>query len=184
VSNHEGVLAGPCKFTGDGVAHGGPTAWVEIACAHGHVERGWGCTAHLAAARDRLARAGSVRCGRCGHVCLLALRVAATGEVAGGDRWVAARTMSDTSACCSAAPIPAATGPRSRSASLTGCSGRLCPDCDRGLRIRHQPDLAERIPGPSAALDALLLLRAAGTRPGPEETALIERETRPEATGE
>jgi hypothetical protein len=42
-----------------------------------------------------------------------------------------------------------------------GCSGRLCPDCDRDLRIRHQPDLAERIAGPPAGLDALQMLRAA-----------------------
>lgn len=42
-----------------------------------------------------------------------------------------------------------------------GCSGRICPDCDRDLRVRHQVDLAERIPGPAAGLDMLQLLRAA-----------------------
>lgn len=43
-----------------------------------------------------------------------------------------------------------------------GCSGRLCPDCDRELGIRHWPDLAERVAGPAAGLDLLQLLRAMG----------------------
>jgi hypothetical protein len=81
------LQAGPCEFTGDGVAHGGPAAWIELACQHGHVETGWGCELHRAMARDLVARVGSVRCGRCGHVCPLALRVPATGEVAGLIPW-------------------------------------------------------------------------------------------------
>jgi hypothetical protein len=81
------LQAGPCEFTGDGVAHGGPAAWIELACQHGHVETGWGCELHRAMARDLVARVGSVRCGRCGHVCPLALRVPATGETAGLIPW-------------------------------------------------------------------------------------------------
>ena len=81
------IVHSACEFTGDGVTHVGPAAWIEMACVHGHVETGWGCAGHLASARDRLARGGSVRCGRCGHVCPLALRVPATGEVAGIAPW-------------------------------------------------------------------------------------------------
>lgn len=76
-----------CEFTGDGVPHGGPPAWLEMACIHGHAEAGWGCERHLAVARDRVNRGGSVRCGTCGHVCPLALRVPATGETAGFTPW-------------------------------------------------------------------------------------------------
>ena len=41
-----------------------------------------------------------------------------------------------------------------------GCSGRVCPDCDRELRIKHQPDLADRLAGPASGLDALQMLQA------------------------
>ena len=41
-----------------------------------------------------------------------------------------------------------------------GCSGRLCPDCDQELGVRHWPGLAERLAGPATGLDALELLRA------------------------
>jgi hypothetical protein len=86
------LQTGPCDFAEPGLAplqavHGGPLAWVELACLHGHTESGWGCALHLAEARGRLSRAGSVRCERCGHACPVALRVPATGEAAGLIPW-------------------------------------------------------------------------------------------------
>jgi hypothetical protein len=45
-----------------------------------------------------------------------------------------------------------------------GCSGRVCSDCDRELRLKHSPDLAGRVTGRAPGLDALQLLRAAERR--------------------
>jgi hypothetical protein len=41
-----------------------------------------------------------------------------------------------------------------------GCSGRLCPECDKALGMRHWPGVAERLAGPVTGLDALDLMRA------------------------
>jgi hypothetical protein len=41
-----------------------------------------------------------------------------------------------------------------------GCSGRLCPDCQARLGVRHWPDVADRIAGPAGGLDVLDMLRA------------------------
>jgi len=41
-----------------------------------------------------------------------------------------------------------------------GCSGRICGVCDQNKRVKFQPDLAERNPGPERAMDLLEILRA------------------------
>jgi hypothetical protein len=81
------TVPGPCVFAG--LAHDGPVTWVEMACLHGHTEAGWGCASCLGETLDRASRSGAVRCGRCGHVCGLAVRVPATGQVAGAIPWPA-----------------------------------------------------------------------------------------------
>ena len=41
-----------------------------------------------------------------------------------------------------------------------GCSGQVCGVCDQNKRVKFQPDLAERTPGPERAVGLLEILRA------------------------